>query len=901
MTGAEKLIIRIKNNLLTKGDDIKKEDLLGQIETFKSIPLENLRDVFDFSEENIDWGFITDRLLEQIAVTHKGGFGIEDDEANYNTSWFSEYLRENGRGYYWSRFIQRQTDILPPNVVKTVRDDSIEILNRCGAPDRKDGQDIRGLVFGYVQSGKTLNYTSLTNAAMDAGYNIIVVLAGATNILRKQTQIRVNSDVIGWDGKAVSGVGIVQDDLAKRPISLTTTEGDFNKKIATQQMQGANLSNTSTPIIAVVKKQVSAINNLNKWLDAQNRSGQIQKSILLIDDESDYASVNTRKNEDPTSINKGVRTMLNHFKVSTYVAITATPFANILINSKNEHKDLGQDLFPKSFIWSLNKPSTYSGVTDIVIDSFKDLYDCNPSLDLISKREECTAILKFKSKDSIRELPFFFDDVLSTFITDVYKLRVKRPEQDDVSMMVNISRFTRHHEEVSGLLELRKDRLIDSIQSLHYTQFKDPLLKLIRKKGQEAIDESDEKTFWEEIRRQLLSTMVVGVHKNSRIDFQFSQGHKLNFIMVGGLSLSRGFTIEGLITSVFLRSTRTYDALMQMGRWFGHKKTLKQLGVLSLFTTPEIQARYETIEQATVHLLDQIQIMKERKETPREFGLGIRYDPLAALQVVARNKSRSASRVWVHLGMNGRNCETTKLFIDEQIINNNKSCIESFLLNVKKKGEEVRPTKNMVYPSKHNNTFAYRNVDIALVLDFIREFDVPFKKLSQVSQKLPFPILERYIKEKVKAVDVIVIQGRRSDKKVNFKDIGCFDPSDRKFESRPGGYISQTNNQITIPSHERLLLSSDKCPETNERKLYRQCRLDEIGRPLLMIFPLIVTIDGEDSDKKRVEENYAWSISTPGKQNDEDGVLVYANNVLQEQLERDDDTFYLDNETDEEL
>ena len=896
MTNEEKLIIQIKKNLF-KLDTISEVDLLNQIEKFKNVPFEYIQSVFELADEEINWGHIEERIREQVAVDHDTGFGIDDDQENYNTSWFSDHLRSNSIGYYWGRFVDKQSEELPPNVIKTVRDDTEAILNRCGAPFRSEVRDIRGLVFGYVQSGKTLNYTSLTNAAMDCGYNIVIVLAGATKVLRKQTQSRVNLDVIGWDGNETIGVGIINDELSKRPVSLTTNAEDFNKKIADQQLQGANLSNINTPIIAVIKKNVSSIKNLNKWLSVQIRQGQIKKSVLLIDDESDYASVNTKKNEDPTAINKGLRIMLNYFEVSTYVAITATPFANILINSNNEHEDFGEDLFPKSFIWSLNKPSTYSGVREVVIESFKNIYDCNEFLDQLQKEAVCDNILKFKADDSFVELPFFFDDAISTFISDVCKLRNQKPEQDDVSMMVNISRFTNHHEQISGILEQRKDRLIDNIRSLNYSQFTDPILLLIREKSQNRIQTIGEANFWKEVHYQLLSTIVSGVHVRSKKEIEFSENKKLNFILVGGLSLSRGFTIEGLITSIFLRSTRTYDALMQMGRWFGHKKGFKNLGVLSLFTTPDIQSRFERIEEAIQDLLDQIQIMRERKETPREFGLGIKYDPVAALQVVASNKARSATQIRVNLGMNGRNCETTKLYIDKAIVRGNKSCIEKFLNEVKIIGKKIQPNENITYPS-NKNAFAYSDIDTHLAIDFLNTFDVPFKKLTQVSPKLPFPILIDYLKQKVNAVDVIVVEGGSSNK-IEFEGIGYFSPSDRKFETRSGGYINQSNNQITKPTDEALLLPKKKYPP-GERKLFRELRLIETGRPLLMIYPIMAAIDEKESENDRLE-NYAWSITTPGKIDDEKGKLVYANNVLLQQMEEEDENFFLDNETDEEL
>jgi hypothetical protein len=888
MTNELTIIHRIKKNL-NKLKEIKDEDLISQLEKFKSVPVETLVSVFELDENGIDWDLIEDRLREQVEVTHEKGFGIIDNNQLYDISWFSDYQTKNGLQYYWKRFLEKQGESLPPNVIKTVKDDTEAILNRCGAPNRDEVKDIRGLVFGFVQSGKTLNYTSVANASMDTGYDIIIILAGATNVLRKQTQERVNSDVIGWDGNNVIGVGDFEDDLSKRPISLTTVGGDFNNKVADQQLQGVNLSNVSTPVIAVIKKNVTPLKNLNKWLKAQNKFGKIPKSILLIDDESDYASVNTKSTEDPTAINKGLREMLNQFQVSTYLAITATPFANVLINYQNEHEDFGEDLFPRSFIWSLNKPSTYTGVSQIVIDSFKDIYNCQTSISEDERMRVCRDILKKKSDQVFDELPYFFDEALATFFLNALRLRMNRPDQDDVSMMVNISRFTKHHEQIAGFIEAIKDRLIDNIRSLHPKQFTNPILKMIEKNATDLKDELGEKEFWDLILGQLLSVKVIGVHMNSKIEIEFSKDKKLNFILVGGLSLSRGFTIEGLITSVFLRSTRTYDALMQMGRWFGHKQHI--LSYISLFTTPEIQFRYEIIEEATNDLLAQIDTMRERKETPREFGLGIKYDPLAGLQVVANNKGRQGEKINVSFGMNGRLCETTKLFNRPDIVKRNKELTAAFIKDLISTEFSSSGEKDLHFSGK-NKQYAFSKVGTGKVLSFLEKFEIPFKSITEVSQKLPYPFLIDYLKTKTTNIDIVLIQGEEKSLDLT-NGISVF-PNRRKFEIR-SSWIQQNNNQLSKPTDEAMLLTKTKIVKKTSRNELRSIRQEDRKRPLLMIFPLMVHY----KDDPGPHENYGWSISTPGKLSDEKGKLVYANRVLLEMLENGDETFFLDEESDE--
>lgn len=885
MTNEQIFIQQIKKNL-QKLKEVTSADLKLQVDKYSSAPIDDLKNYFELSESVIDWQLVEERLREQIAVKHEHGFGIIDDNLLYDTTWFSDYLTKNGLQYYWKRFLDKQTILLPPNVIKSVKDDTESILNRCGAPGRDEVKDIRGLVFGYVQSGKTLNYTSVANAAMDTGYDIIIILAGATNILREQTQKRVNSDVIGWDGSDVIGVGEFDDDLAKRPICLTTVVSDFNKKIADQQLQGVNLSNVSTPVLAVIKKNVTAIKNLNKWLKVQNKSGQISKSILLVDDESDYASVNTKSTDDPTAINRGLREMLNQFKISTYLAITATPFANVLINYSNEHQDYGEDLFPKSFIWSLNKPSTYSGVKEVVVNSFKSLYDCASSLTEDQKFEICREILKKKS--SFNELPYFFEDAIATFLVNTIRLRLDRPDQDDVSMMINISRLTNHHEEISGLIEVVKDRLIDNIRSLSTSQFSNPILLKINNDSTDIQNAIGEKEFWNFLLVQLLAVKVVGVHMRNKVEIDFSQGKKLNFILVGGLSLSRGYTIEGLITSVFLRSTRTYDALMQMGRWFGHKNQI--LPYVTLFTTPEIQYRYEIIEEATMDLLEQINTMRERKETPRDFGLGIKYDPLAGLQVVASNKGRQSEKVNVSFGMNGRICETTKLFNRPDQIQKNKELVASFISRLQSSGLHVDKAEKL-FLSGRNNELAFTNVNSELIIDFIESFEIPFKNLTEVSHKLPYPFLIDYLKTKTDFVDVVLVQG--DGEAVDLTNNLSVLPNKRSFSER-SGWIQQNKNQLSKPTDEALLLPKNILPKKASRKDYRKIRSSATSKPLFIIYPLLVHFEDEE-----LYENYGWSISTPGNSTDDKGKLVYANTVLLEMLKSGDETFFLDDESDE--
>jgi len=403
---------------------------------------------------------------------------------------------------------------------------------------------------------------------MDAGYHLIVILAGATNILRKQTQERVISDMIGWNGISDTGVALIDNDPKRRPTSLTTIDLDFDKKIAQQKMGDYTLETVKVPVIAVIKKNVYSLKNLNGWLKSQNRSGKIEKSILLIDDESDYASVNTRDENNPTSVNRAIREMLNHFKTSTYLAITATPFANVLIDVDNRNDVYGNDLFPRSFIWTLNKPSTYMGVKEIITERFRNIGESFERDDSNQNDNLVDNILRFKKESNFDTLPSFVFTAMEEFIYNCVKIRRDLNYNADLSMMVNMSRFTRHHQEVAELIYNEIQIFKMEIKNKYIENCSHRSLRAIFK-----LFKSDETFFCDIpefnklVQDVILNIDVIDVHSESKREIAFSGEYSTNHIVVGGLSLSRGFTIEGLIVTVFVRSTKIYDALMQMGRW----------------------------------------------------------------------------------------------------------------------------------------------------------------------------------------------------------------------------------------------------------------------------------------------------------------------------------------------
>lgn len=318
---------------------------------------------------------------EQLAKRIINDYGIFEGPAKVlqdNTD-HEEWLAEERASIDWNiwnryvKYLETKRNPMPPSAVKSIDESTDEVLKRLESPRRKGNWDRRGMVVGNVQSGKTANYTGLICKAVDAGYKVIIVLAGLNNDLRSQTQKRIDKDFLGRntikkkDHDQTStriGAGLIPGFTIPAINAVTSADagGDYRKKVHETVM----ITPGSDPVIAVVKKNVTPLKNLYNWFSEINESGRIANvPLLLIDDEADNASVDTKalklidnadadaKEQDPTKINGYIRKILNCFEQSAYVGYTATPFANIFIypiDPENAKKEYGEDLFPRSFI-----------------------------------------------------------------------------------------------------------------------------------------------------------------------------------------------------------------------------------------------------------------------------------------------------------------------------------------------------------------------------------------------------------------------------------------------------------------------------------------------------------------------------------------------------------------------
>jgi len=326
-----------------------------------------------------------EKLIRELETTHQTVIGEERALVGEDEGWEIWLPERKGQlGWeYWQRYEELLKQGPMNQDVRQRLDLSTDrILGYLGDPVRAGSWDRRGLVVGLVQSGKTSHYIGLVNKAVDAGYKVIVILTGFTESLRVQTQIRAEEGFTGYSlapgirkgDMRSSRVGVGFIAPGKNPDSVTTRSNDFKKAIA----DNLGIQVGGKEILFVIKKNVGVLRNLLNWIrnlgnatDASGRRFVKGVPLLVIDDESDVGSIDTRKgnivdddpdpDHEPSRINEQIRKLLSLFDQRSYVGYTATPFANVLIHDGGYTKELGEDLFPRSFVFSLPTPTDHVG------------------------------------------------------------------------------------------------------------------------------------------------------------------------------------------------------------------------------------------------------------------------------------------------------------------------------------------------------------------------------------------------------------------------------------------------------------------------------------------------------------------------------------------------------------
>lgn len=675
----------------------------------------------------------------------------------------------------WSRYKSYMQEKDPSFPINDLDDFTDKILDKCYNPKESGSWDRRGMVVGHVQSGKTSNYVGLINKATDAGYKVIIVIAGTISSLRRQTQERIDEGYIGKSSSAyinnygenkIIGVGKykVDTDIYSLTSSFYRTgdEGDFNQGIANR----LNIPIGKNPVVFVIKKNKSILENLIDWFSKDSNikivDGQpklFDVPALIIDDEADAASVNATKDiNDIKTINKLIRTLLNVFDQNTFVGYTATPYANLFIPQdfnnelttvvKGKTYFIGEDLFPKDFIINIIAPKNYIGAAKIFglenpitgeshepLNVFRVIDDYDPPF---------FKTINKNNKDDLPEyLPESLEIALKSFILTCAIRRLRGHDKKHNSMLVHVALYVAWIDTVALLVNERmKDfknyisgndaKFMKELEELYTNDFIPTTENIL-----ENIDYTDNRIElhdWESVKAELKkaaskidvravhgtrSTTNLKYHNINEIDYSIHE-EGLSVIAVGGGRLARGITLEGLSTSYYLRTTRMYDSLMQMGRWFGYRPGYVDL--CRLYTTETIYKWFNHITMATEEMRYDFDEMTTRNLKPKDFTLKVRnHHGLLVITSVAK-------LFWakdIKISFSGQNPQTYLLFKDQKSIQNNFN-------NLKNLFERLGFPKDGNIISKRNKVryLLYRNVQIDALTDFIEDYKIDIPSIN---------------------------------------------------------------------------------------------------------------------------------------------------------------------------
>ncbi len=672
-------------------------------------------------------------LEEKIPVKQDRGYCLKDKN---HKPWYKE-AKENLPNTLWDRYRLYLTKDkgYNSNVVESINLATDEIMDLVEDPRSTNPFARRGLVIGDVQSGKTSNYLALMNKAADAGYHIFILLTGTIEKLRKQTQERVDQGFVGLDSNALKeenknvliGVGNVNSDISGW--AVTSTGSDFTAAAAANL--SGRLGDISAPIVFVVKKNKSVLEKMENWLkkyNANKATGKIDLPMLMIDDEADNASVNTKGKDDATAINKCIRRTLKLFSKSTYVGYTATPYANIFIDPVSEADMLGDDLFPRDFIYVLNNSDDYIGAQSIFPKDGK-YHDC------LKPNDDCENFLPLKHKKTA--VPKEFPNSLKEAIASFFIVNAIRDLRGDVTkhrtMMINISIYIDVQKKLASKVRRYVKEITTEIENyylmgeeaLRYAQI--AFIKSVFDKyytGRKIHKSDDDFITWSMVQEALYPAIkdikieaINGGNAAKLLCYDRHEDDGLRIIAIGGYSLSRGLTLEGLCVSYFYRNTKMYDTLMQMGRWFGYR--FKYTDLCQVWINRDAVEWYSYISTAAEDLKKQVRQMIEEDRTPKDFGLAVRADE-AALRVTAVNKMRTAKAHKIVVSLSGNMVETPYLSAIDSIAKNNLDAINKMVENIAKAGISIGLRPNDDY---YTDKFKAVDVDKEIIVAFLKMYN----------------------------------------------------------------------------------------------------------------------------------------------------------------------------------
>lgn len=699
-------------------------------------------------------------LFSEVTAYTEPSIGVCDPNLEDKTWWDQLKQDPDFKPEYWNRYYDYllQKPSWSITAVNDINSSTDEIMNALANPQRGTAGDRIGMVFGYVQSGKTAHYIGIINKAIDAGYRIIIVLSGVHNSLRSQTQSRIDEEVLGYETSIENigamlrepnriGVGIgVHNQVSNIVQSITTRDdsGDVTKKAESISMM--------PPFVIVTKKNAKVLRNILRFFTKSHCGEKIggKKIIpskfpaLIIDDEADQASVNTKESYDehgnilddysPTTINGLIRKLLMMFECHSYIGYTATPFANIFIPPHIDDEEYGTDLFPRDFIYRSPRADQYIGAREFFgLGNNED----TPAMPLYRKIVEGASYLGrgTKSTDPVGELPKELKQAVKYFLLSTALRNCRGQKNKPNTMLIHIVRFVNQqnkvkqkvkkyfNEEIENCIRY-DDSIIESELKSIWEEDYIPTTNKMRVQFSKYMSECDDVSWddiWSEVKRLIadkeFDIYSINGQSGDVLLYKNHEGKPFNVIVIGGDKLSRGLTLEGLTVSYFTRSSNTYDTLMQMGRWFGFRPGY--LDACRLFTTPSLHACFSHISMATEDLAVQFDFMNSVVQTPKEFGLRVASHP--TLEITNRNKMRTGQEF--KRDFSCKLSQTRVFDVDGEQYDRNFAAVEDLLYAIKGcriTAEQYQQTLGRKAPGEH---FFYQNVSAHDVANFFESYE----------------------------------------------------------------------------------------------------------------------------------------------------------------------------------
>lgn len=705
---------------------------------------------------------------------------------------------------------------------------STKIVASLPNPARAEEFHSVGLVLGYVQSGKTTNFTSVMAKAADAGYKLFIVLSGIHDGLRQQTQDRLNAQL--WERNS---------DLWHR----LTDAGDFRP---TANVDALIASHDRQSILAVVKKNGPRLRALRNWLKGARPELLAHCPVLIIDDEADQASVNTAKpDRDPSMINRLIREIVDVLPQAAYVGYTATPFANVLIDPARS-----TDLYPRDFIIDLPRPSAYIGPETIfgreplefdadgIEEQGLDVIRSVPVDELDWLRPKGAAARRSFEPAVTPSL----EDAIRYFLLSTAARRVRGGGNRHATMLVHNSQYTNVHrvtaDAIRGELHSIRNLLARNDRGLA-ASFSELWSRECKRVA--AADFGLREVVWSDVFAALpyvVSDASVVIDNATSTDrLSYLKDHPRVVIAVGGNTLSRGLTLEGLSVSFFVRTASAYDTLLQMGRWFGYRHGYADL--TRIWMPDELRQWFYHL--ATVEQEIRIDIARYEVDgvTPRGLGPRIRTHPKLAITAAAKMQAAVDASV----SYSGRRIQTI-LFNhrDRAWLGEN---LDATRWLVEQTGDAARvPPK----ASGKSGVTVIGPIPSSLVVEFLRRY-----RFHEASRDLNGSALRTYIQERVADGELthfkIAIMARaRIDEGLGVVDLGLGVPvaainRARMADMGAPGYanikalMSLSDRVVDLPVATKEL-SGMSAAQVSALRNFSQGRGCGDGTGLLAIYPI---------------------------------------------------------------